>query len=256
MSDAQQEFDQQNAGAPQAPDEVTQDVAHDEAGQIAEEEHPETIPYDDFRAYQSKMDKRLAEKEKRLAELEKLTTPTEPTPDENRRYQQLLSQYEEMERIKNAPGISNDEKMQALFNQGAIARDLMEAESVIVAREVGINPHDPKYREAIMTGEVRDRRDLERIAWQLRATGAITAAPQTPQKKGKKGEDDFRAAVEEEVKRQIAELRQQLGLNSVPGVGPTGKPDEKTQLQRQYEEAKKNKNWDEILFLKRRLASM
>ena len=232
-------------------DEVTQDdreVVADEA----ETETPETISVEDFNAWKSKQDKRYSELEKQYESLKNQlpVVPDGPTPEEQRRFNDLNNQYQQLtQQFEQAE--TAEEQAQISYQLGSLGTSLIDAQATIIARKVGIDPGNADYLNAIRQETIENNRDLERIAYMVKANSMdstkVSESVKEREKKVAKAEKSVEQMIQEGIASGIAGLRQELGLNATVAVQPGGAVGSRTQLQKERADAIKRGDWNAAL---------
>jgi len=273
---ATDELDLHNLGAyeealdDEMDQEATQDVAEESEEQVAEEaaddgvsdddEGPEDdgaapVSQSDFSAWQSKYDKKMAalEKENEALKTAKAEPPSGPSTQELRTFTDLKKQFADA-RSYAVDGTTQEERDYGNYQAGLLRGKLIEAESVVVAREVGIDPDSAEYQSLLSDSEIRTSSDIQRVAWQAKATS--TPAHETSEsleaRKKQVEADEMSVAeqVAEEVERQMVTFRQNTGMNATPGTQPGGVKGGKAGVIRAYQKAKASGNIDKVLQMK------
>jgi len=240
----------ENVDEPEA-DEIPEQPAEE---QLTESEQiKKMISEEDFAAFQSKKDleiKALREENEKLKASS--TTPSEPSTQEVRRYEELRKRYEDAYDLA-INGATEEERGQGREDYGALRSQLLYAESVIMARKAGIDPDDPAYVKALQETPITSSSDIRAIAWQVRATATPLAAREAALTKREaeldKIEKSLDERIKEEVARQVAAKRQLTGVNAVPQTQPTGTTN-RQQILRKYQAAKMRGDIDEVLEMK------
>ena len=244
----------------ESDDQIADEIVESEADQVADDspDEPEVISSEDFSKWQSKYDKRLQALEKENEELKaKVVQPSDgPSPEEQRRYNDLRSQYDQLRQQAE----KDDSDPSIFYQLGALQNSLIDAEATVIARTVGIDPSDPEFRDMIRTDEVQSGKDIERIAWKIKATSQPdhqkTTSLTEREKKLEQAEKDFEKRLQAEVRKATAQLRQELGLNATPSAQPSVAGGKLEQLQRQLKEAKAAGNWQMALRTKSEIEAL
>ena len=221
----------------------------------------ESVSRKDFQALQSKLDRRIAElqRENETLQAKKELPPNKPSAEEVQQYNSILSQYQQA--IQNAENAENDDDYaRAMYQQGALRNSLIQAEATVVARTIGIDPKNTEFQQILAQEQISSGKDIERIAWMIKAKLSpeygVTKALTEKEKEMQKAEKTFDTRVKEEVAKQVAGIRQELGLNAIPAVQPAGASGSRAQLERELSEAKEAGNWDNVLQVKSILSQL
>ena len=258
---SEQELVTSGGGAPdkelQNLEVTTEDVATEQTEQVAEQsdeqsEEPEFVSREDFRALQSKLDKRIAELQKENERLRAMKQEQEgPSAEEELYYESILQEYERAQRVA-AETKDENERLAAIYELGRLQPQLMMAEAVLIAREVGIDPNNEEYQAALMTEDIQSGNDILRIAWRTKAMTADSTRAESAvaerEERLQSATMNFEERVQQEVAKQIAALRQEMGLNATVGVLPGGGVND---IDRQIQEAKQQGDMLKVLELKR-----
>lgn len=237
---------------PEAVADETQDIAQEDTQQVADDAEPETVSMADFKALQSKYEKRFTTLATENEQLKAQTvTPSDaPLPEEVSRYNDLLSQYQYVNQLADSTE-DEDEYAYAVYQQGALRTSLVEAEATLIARKVGIDPNDVVFQQALRQEPIASGQDIERIAWRTKAQSTneyqVSDDLKQREKKMTKAEKAFDEQVKSEVAKQVAGIRQELGLNATPSTQPTGTPSSRSQLERELAKAKEAGDWNAVL---------
>lgn len=243
---ADMELVEVDEGAPtQEPETVAEvDVAQSDTEQVAEEAAtPEAISIEDFDAWKSKQDLkyRELETENETLRAKTATKADGPTPEETNRYNDLASQFQQMQKWADETEDA-DERAQAMYQVGMLQNSLIDAETTLVARTVGIDPNMAEFQQALKKEQISSGKDIERIAWMVKAQAKPehqeTEVLKEREKKMTKAESTFDDKVKAEVAKQVAGIRQELGMNATPSTQPAGGGSPRAQLERAIQDAK------------------
>jgi len=230
-----------------------EDVAKEESTQVAEEATtPESVPYSDFQALQSKLDKRLTElqRENETLKAKVVVVPEGPTPQETQRFNDLYNRHQYLsQQMQDA---ETAEAIQAISYQlGALETSLVDAQATLIARDVGIDPRNTAYREALLSEAIETPKDIERLAWKIKAT---TTEDYKMSETVKKREADLAKAemtvderIQAGIKSGLAALREELGLNATVSVKPAGSSGQRAKLEKELSDYMTSGNWEGAL---------
>ncbi len=227
-------------------------------GQVdTSQQDDQPISAQDFRKFQSALDKQIAELRKQNEELKKATRqpPPGPGPEERRRQQELMTQWQQLNaQIETAQEAGETEQILKISRQLAfVERDMVQADLTIAALEAGVDPQHPDLVKAMRNGKFTNPSDIAAAVWKVKAqevgSGSESLAKRAQELD--KREATLSDTIAAEVKKAVAAVRQELGLNAIPGVKPGGTS--AGTIQQQLAAAKEAGNMMEVLRLKRQL---
>lgn len=236
-------------------DEPVADETHTQATDEGEQDAPATVSIEDFKALQTKYEKRYAEDQKKLTQLQARATapPKGPTPEEVQTFNAVKAEFDQMSNLAQT-GATDEDVAYGNFHAGRLRSKVIEAQSVLIAREIGLDPDSPDYQRLLASNYVSDESELRSLAWQAKAVSnpAYTQS-ETLQDKAdelQKAEETIPETIRRILREEGAINRQTSGANATVGVQPAGSPGSEAEVRKLYEKAKTAQNWDAVFELK------
>lgn len=210
----------------QAQDEIAEDdVVSVDVGNLAEDPN--------FRAYQSAMDRKMAQLQKQLESIKNLPDIPGPTAEEEALRETLTLEYERLEEDFQRADEDGDERRaeRAGRQMQMVSNRLYKADLTVFAKKAGVDPGDKGLTEYLQQQSIGNTYQLEAAINRYALQGARQAKTLY-----EKEMERQRKAMAQEQRQQEAVTYHESGGTAVPATAPRSSASNVESARREYQQ--------------------